>query len=293
MATPAGLTQELGSGAALSVDFVEQFGRRVNALQTVLGITRKITVANGSTFKTYGKSTTTLAESPDKGVVIPLSEVVLGEPTLHAIEWQKHRKAVALEDIQAYGFVRAIAMTDEALLRKLQANIKSTFYADLDSKPFMVEANSLQSAMALSWGAIKVLFEDEDAPLVTLAHPSTVAKYIGTADVTMQTEFGLTYLKNFLGHSTVIVDNNITADSIVTTPASNLVIVNADVAGGDIATAGFNFVMDDSGLIGVSHYINHEALRAETVTASGVKMFAERSDGIVRVNIVNDGTGEF
>ena len=47
----------------------------------------------------------------------------------------------------------------------------------------------------------------------------------------------------------------------------------------------FDFTTEELGLIGVTHDIQKQNLTAETIALSGVKLFAERLDGVVKVAI--------
>ena len=108
-----------------------------------------------------------------------------------------------------------------------------------------------------------------------------VADYLGTAQITVQTAFGLNYVENFLGIDIVVISPGITAKTFYVTAADNLILAYANVAGGEINRA-FDFVTDATGLIGVTHDINKQRLTAETITLSGLVLFAERLDGVVK-----------
>ena len=123
------LTRELGT--ALSIDYVEQFGKRLNSLFTLLGLHRVLPVPTGTVIKTY-KSTVTLDDTVvAPGAVIPLSQVKVEDGDTYTIAWDKKRKAVPAEDIQKYGFERAILRTDEKLLNSIQKGIRDGLLANL------------------------------------------------------------------------------------------------------------------------------------------------------------------
>jgi len=107
-----------------------------------------------------------------------------------------------------------------------------------------------------------------------------VANYLGTAQITVQTAFGLSYVENFLGMNIVVITPSVAAGTFYVTASDNLILAYANVAGGDISRA-FDFVTDATGIIGVTHDIDKQRLTAETITLSGVVLFAERLDGVV------------
>src|SRR5690625_4338547 len=117
------LTRDLGK--ALSIDFTERFGQRLNSLYDLLGIERQMPMAAGTLIKTYTSSVTLDGEEVEPGAVIPLSEVKLEDGPTQELTWDKKRKAVPMEDIQKYGFNRAITITDSKLINEVQKGVRT------------------------------------------------------------------------------------------------------------------------------------------------------------------------
>lgn len=270
---------------AQSIDFVENFGNSITSLLTMLGVQRKFPMAAGSVIKTYKSKVTLQNGEVAKGEIIPLSKVEMEEAEPIELAYSKHRKAVAVEDIQKYGFARAIAMTDEKLVRELQKEVRSNFFAQLGKGTTAVDGEGLQGALAQAWGNVQTKFEDDGAMTIAFVNPMDVSDYLAKANITIQNAFGLNYVENFLGVNIVIITPQVKAKTVYATAAENLCFAYPIVNGGEIAKAGFDFVTDETGIIGITHDINKERLTAETTTLSGGALFAERLDGIIKITI--------
>ena len=282
MAAENNLTEKFAK--AQSIDFVEQFGKSIKKLLEMLKIERRMTLPVGATIKTYSSKVTLDGTKVAKGDIIPLSKVETTEGDPIELAWDKKRKAVAIEDIQAYGFEQAVSKTDTELLRELQKEIKKNFFVQLAKGTTSVSGVGLQGAMAKAWGGVAGKFEDDDVTTIAFVNPTDVADYLATAQITVQTAFGLRYVENFLGVDVAIMSTSVPAKTLYATASDNLCLAQANMAGSEIAKA-FDFTTDETGIIGVTHDVNKQRLTAETVTASATVLFAERLDGIVKATI--------
>lgn len=275
---------------AQSIDFANQFGLQIGKLVDLLGVERKIPLNAGSTINTYTSSVTLDGTVVEKGAVIPLSEVKLepGDPI--TLTWDKKRKAVAVEDVQSYGFEQAIQRTDNQLLRELQKGIRGKLIDQLGDGTGTASGEGLQAALANAWGGVQTAFEDDEVKTIGFVNTMDVADYLGQAQITVQTAFGLNYVENFLGIDVVIITSLIDAGTFYATAADNLVLAYANISGGEIDKA-FDFIVDETGLIGVTHAINKQRLTAETITLSGLVLFAERLDGVIVGTITEPTAG--
>lgn len=272
------LTRNLG--AALSIDFTERFGQRFKTLYELLGIERKLPMAAGTVIKTYTSSVTLDGTEVEPGAVIPLSEVVLEDGPTQELSWDKKRKAVPMEDIQKYGFNRAITLTDSKLINEIQKGVRTKLLDQLATGTGEAEGDGLQATMAQAWAAVTAKFDEDDVEVISFINPFDAADYLGKANITTQTAFGMTYIQDFLNNKVVFMHGDIPKGTIYSTAADNLVIAYAIMNGGEIDKA-FDFTTDETGLIGVTHDINKQRLQAETITAYGIVLFAERIDGVV------------
>lgn len=282
MAKLENLTENLVK--AQSIDFAEVFGKKMTTLQQMLGIERKLPMPVGSVIKTYKSKVTLQDGNVEKGDLIPLSKVEMQEAEPIELAFNKHRKAVSAEDIQKFGFERAVSMTDNELVKELQKDIRTKFFTQLDTAKGKAKGTGLQGAIAQGWGSVQTIFEDDGVNTIVFVNPLDCADYLSTANITIQKEFGLNYVQNFLGADIAIITTSVKKGTLYATATDNLCLAYAKVAGGEINKA-FDFVTDSTGVIGVTKDVNVQRLTAETVTLSAIALFAERLDGVIKVTI--------
>ena len=271
------------------VDFVQQFTHAsLDKLVEVLGVTRKIPLMEGTTMYVYSM-TGELANNGavGEGEVIPLSKIEQTKTPIGEITLKKWRKAVTAEAIKKSGFQTAVTETDAKLLKLVQAGVRSDLFSFLNGTitgATTVVGAGLQAALAAAWGQIQVLFEDDTAEAVYFLNPLDVADYLGKAQVTMQTAFGMNYIENFLGLGTVILSSRITEGSFVATAKENLIMYYLTMSG-DVANA-FDLTADELGLVGISSgYQNKERAQIESLVMDGIQFLVEYAAGVVKGTI--------
>lgn len=271
------------------VDFSERFSSGIETLMKMLGVTRKIEKKAGEVLKVY-KVTGTL-ESGDvaEGEVIPLSKFSTSYEPIGEAKLNKWRKETTAEAISEKGYGQAVNDTNDKMLRLIQNGIRRSFVEFLGTGTGSASGVGLQAAMAQVWGQMQVLYEDTAVEVVYFLNPLDVADYLGKAQITTQTAFGMSYIQNFLGMGTAILAADVPKGKIYATAAENIILYYINVSGSDMAQA-FNLTSDATGLIGIHTGALYNNLTAETVAASGVGLFAEKIDGVV-VGTISAGTG--
>lgn len=262
------------------VDFTERFTTGIETLMKMLGVTRKIEKKAGEVLKVYKVTGTLASGTVAEGEIIPLSKYnttyePIGEATLN-----KWRKVTTAEAISAKGYGQAVNDTNNKMLKDIQKLIRTNFVTFLGTGTGKASGAGLQAAMAQVWGQMQVLFEDTAIETVYFLNPLDVADYLGTAQISTQTAFGMTYIENFLGMGTAILASDIPKGKIYATAAENIVLYYIPVTSADMAQA-FDLTADSTGLIGIHTGATYDNLSAETVAASGVGLFAEKLDGVV------------
>jgi hypothetical protein len=111
-------------------------------------------------------------------------------------------------------------------------------------------------------------------------NPLDVASYLGTAQISLQNAFGLTYVKDFLGLGTVILNSSVPKGKIYSTAKDNIVLYYIPVNGAGLDEA-FDFTSDATGLIGIHEEPDYTNMTATDIVTSGIVLFAERLDGVV------------
>ena len=107
-----------------------------------------------------------------------------------------------------------------------------------------------------------------------------VSDYLGKAEITVQTAFGMNYIENFLGLGTVFLNSSVPAGKYYATAKENVIMYYINVSNSDVARA-FNLTSDETGYIGISEFPDYTTARVEDLVMSGVTFFPERLDGIV------------
>ena len=270
---------------AREVDFVYQFTHNSLAkLIEVLGVTRKIPMMEGTTMYAYSTSGTLQNGAVTEGEIIPLSKYTTVKEAVGSITLKKWRKAVSAEAIKKSGYDAAVRETDAALLRDVQKGIRSDFFTLLNgtiSGSVSVTGDGLQQALAAAWGQLQVKFEDDSAEAVYFLNPLDVSNYLGTAQVTMQTAFGMNYIENFLGLGTVILTSRINAGTFLATAKQNIVMYYLTM-NGDVADA-FDLTADELGYVGIHSGIqNTERAQIESLVMDGIQFFVEYLAGVVK-----------
>jgi len=277
---------------AKSIDYAYRFGENFSKFIEALGITRQIPVQEGFTIKMYKAPKVELADGDvGEGELIPLSKVTPQEADTKEITLKKYRKVTTAEAIQRYGRDEAINMTDDALIREVQKGIRDYLFDSIKAHGTEQEnlnPGTLQGALASAWGALEVLFEDDEITAVAFVNPMDVATEIANKDITLESQFGLRYYVDVTG-TVVILNNTIPKGEVYATAADNLQVAYID-AGSD-AYKEFNMFTDEFGYIAIAHGQQLETMSVQTVLASGVLIFPERLDGMVKIDINDNGGG--
>lgn len=262
------------------VDFAERFSAGIDTLMKMLGVARKIEKKAGEVLKVY-KVTGTLADGTvAEGEIIPLSKYQTTYEPIGEAVLKKWRKVTTAEAISEKGYGQAVNDTNDKMLRQIQNGIRGQFVSFLGTGTGKADGATLQAAIAQAWGQMQVLYEDTAVQAVHFVNPLDIADYLATAQISVQTAFGFSYVENFLGMGTVILASDVPKGKVYTTAAENVVLYYIPVTSADMAQA-FNLTADSTGLIGIHTGPAYDNLTAETVAASGVGLFAEKLDGIV------------
>lgn len=265
---------------AQSIDFVEKFTGGITKLQEMLGLTRRTPMPNGSLIKTYTNTVTLADGKVAEGELIPLSKVESKLAKTYELEYLKYRRSVSAEAIQKHGFTIAVSDADNRLMRKIQSDIRKRFAEFLATGTGTAEGDTLQAVVSNAWGKLQVLFEDDSAGgVIVLVNPMDVANYLGTAGLTTQQAFGMTYFQAFMDVS-MLTNASVPQGTIYATVADNLNIAYPVISGGELGKA-FNFTTDATGLVGITHGAKNDNLTYESIILTGLTIFAERLDGVV------------
>lgn len=261
-------------------DFNLQFTGNLQKLTEALGVTRKIAVQEGATLKMLKVTGTLQSGTVAEGELIPLSKYTTDEVAVGEVKLNKWRKGTTAEAILKGGYDQAVGATTDKMVKDIQKTIRGDLFNFMKTGTGTATGATLQAALANGWGKLAVLFEDDAVETVFFLNPMDVAAYLGTAQVDMQTLFGMNYIKNFLGLGDVFLNSSVPAGKYYATAKENIVLYYVNVGAGDIRSA-FGLTTDETGYIGINEYADKDTARVIDLVMSGVTFFPERKDGIV------------
>ena len=276
---------------AREIDFVTRFNDNWDALRDIMGIMRPIRKAPGSTLISYTADVTLEDGNVDPGHVIPYSKATITQVKKGDLTIQKYAKAVPIEDVNKYGAAIAVEKSDDAFLTKLQNVVLTKFYAFLKTGTLGtgVSASTWQDALAKAQGEVLNKFatmQKDVTAVVGFANILDAYDYLGAADITVQTQFGMTYIKDFLGYSTLFLlpATQIERGTVIATPVENIDLYYIDPSDSEFARLGLSYTTQgETNLIGFHAQGNYSTAVGESYALMGMALWAEYLDGIAKI----------
>jgi hypothetical protein len=268
------------------IDFVTRFNSNWDALRNILGIMRPIKKAPGTTLRTYTASVTLQPGTVAEGDEIPYSLASVTEAGKADITIEKYAKAVTVESVAKYGAEIAVEKTDDAFLNELQSNVLTRFYTFLNTGALTLTASTWQDALARAKGAVLNRFatmRKTVTDVVGFANINDAYAYMGAAPLSVQTQFGISYVKNFLGYSTLFLcpDVDIAQGKVIALPVENIDLYYIDPSDSDFAKLGLEYtVQGETNLIGFHVEGKYSHAVGECYALMGMALWAEYLDGI-------------
>lgn len=288
------------SVTAREVDFVTRFNDNWDALRTILGIMRPIRKTPGTQLISYTADVTLEDGDVDPGNVIPYSKATITQATKADLTIKKYAKAVPIEDVDKYGAEIAVEKSDDAFLTKLQNVVLGDFYTFLNTGSLTGTATTWQAALAKAQGEVLNKFAGmakDVTSVVGFANVLDAYDYLGAADITVQTQFGINYVKDFMGYSTLFLlpatvsgNTAIARNTVIATPVENIDLYYADPGDSEFARLGLNYtVQGETNLIGFHAQGNYSTAVGESYAIMGMKLWAEYLDGIAKITVSPGG----
>lgn len=274
-----------------NIDFVTRFGLNWQALMDILGIMRPIKKTPGAVIKSKRARVTLNNGNVTEGDVIPLSEAFVEEIPYVEMRLDKYKKQVTAEAINEHGYNDAVAMTDEAFLYELQDLVFGRACTYLNSGELGYAASTWQMALAMAKGLVLNKWKKMSrnvTEVVGFANILDLYEYLGGANVTIQTQFGLNYVQNFMGYRTLILlsDDEIARGRVIATPVENIVLYYVDPSDSDFARADLIYITDGvTNLIGFATKGDYDRAASNCYALMGMVLFAEYIDGIAVADV--------
>lgn len=284
------------SVTAREVDFVTRFNDNWDALRNIMGIMRPIRKAPGTSLISYTADVALEDGDVGAGEVIPYSKATITQATKDDLSIKKYAKAVPIEDVDKYGAEIAVEKSDDAFLTKLQNVVLGDFYTFLNTGSLTGTAATWQAALAKAQGEVLNKFAGmakDVTSVVGFANILDAYDYLGAADISVQTQFGLNYVKDFMGYSTLFLlpttvsgNNAIARNTVIATPVENIDLYYADPGDSEFARLGLNYtVQGETNLIGFHAQGNYSTAVGESYAIMGMKLWAEYLDGIAKITV--------
>ena len=279
---------------ARELDFVTRFGDSWQALQEVLGIMNPVRKQPGTKLVTYTASVTLQSGAVPEGAVIPYSKATVVQANTADITLEKYAKAVTIEDVNKYGAAIAVQKTDDAFLNELQGNVMDNFYDTLenDSSALTETVTTFQMAVAMAIGKVRDKFKrlrKNHGNVVVFVNTLDAYRYLGVANLSVQTAFGIDYVKNFMGADTMILSSEIAEGKVIATPVDNMVLYYIDPADSEFSQLGLNYTTDgENNLIGFHANGNYTTAVGESFALLGMVLWFEYADGVSIITIDPD-----
>ena len=283
------------STTARIITFLTRFNEDWAGLRQLYGIMRPIRRAPGSVLKSKYAELTLQSGTVAEGDLIPLSKATVSEKDYATITIEKFAKSVSLETIDAHGYEDSILRTDQEFRRKLMAKVQNAFFSYLQTGTLFSTSSGFQAAVAEAEGLVRNKWDNMDRGLTEIvgwANTMDAYRYIGASTLTTQSEFGVTYLKNFVGMSRLFLSSKIPAGMVFATPVENIALYYVDPADSQFTRAGLNYasISDVPGvdsnvqnLVGFHAEADYTRATANIYAIMGMVLFAEYLDGIASV----------
>ena len=270
---------------AREMDFVSRFESNWQALLEILGVMRPVRKTPGTRL-VASKATIDLQSGVvPEGDEVPLSQATIEPVYYEDLTLEKFRKRVTAESVNKFGVAIAVQKTDDAFLNELQSNVMDRFYAFAQTGTLTGEETTFQMAVSMAVTKVKDKFKKMHlnySNIVAFVNTVDVGRYLGAAEISMQTQNGIEYFKNFLGANTVIVTSEIPEGKVIAIPADNIVLYYIDPSEGDFAELGLEYTTGagETNLIGIHKEGVYGRVSGDTHALMGMTLFAEYLDAI-------------
>ena len=283
------------SVTAREIDFVTRFSDNWDALRNIMGIMRPIRKAPGTQLISYTADVTLESGDVKPGDVIPYSKATITQAAKGDLEIKKYAKAVPIEDVNKYGAAIAVEKSDDAFLTKLQNEVLSKFYTFLNTGSLTGTATTWQAALSKAQGEVLNKFasmQKEVTDVVGFANILDAYDYLASAEITVQTRFGIQYVKDFMGYSTLFLlpASRVARNTVIATPVENIDLYYIDPSDSDFAKLGLNYTTQgETNLIGFHAQGNYSTAVGESYALMGMTLWAEYLNGIAKITISGAG----
>lgn len=297
MAVKANLTKAANiSVNAREQDFVTVFSDSWEALRNILNIMRPIRKTPGTKLVSSKATVTLQSGTVAEGDEIPFSQANVVPVAYADVDIKKYAKGVSIEAVTKYGAEIAVEKTDEAFRNELQKVVLNDFYTFLKTGTLTSKETTFQMALAMAKANVINKFNQmrkNVTEIIGFCNVLDAYKYLGAANISVQTSFGLSYVKDFLGYSTLFLlsDPDIPRNKIIAVPVENIDLYYIDPSDSDFARLGLDYtVQGETNLIGFHVEGDYTRATGSCFALMGMKLWAEYLDGIAVSEVEASGS---
>ena len=271
--------------------FVTRFAKNYNGLLTLMGVTRKIQKQPGTVLKVKEASVSLESGAVAGGVEVTPSTANVTERIIGEMKLMKYAKETTAEAIVEHGYNDAVAMTDAATIDAILMLIKKKYTDFIKTGTLTGVSTTFQDALAKARGLVLNKFgvmARSVTEVVGFVNIMDAYAYLGAANISTQTQFGMTYIENFLGYRRVFLmsDAELERNKIIALPVENIISYYVNPGVSDLARSGLGYATDGiTNLIGVHTEGKYGNVTTRLNCIYGLELLAEFIDGIAVVTI--------
>ena len=277
------------SATARAIDFVSRFQANWEGLLEILNVSRPIEKAPGTILKAYNASIVLNTSPVAEGDEIPYSLASVTPAAITDVTLKKYAKGVTIEAITQYGAELAVRKTDEAMINEIQEGIISDWYTFAQTGSLTGTADTFQMGVAKAVGMVRNKFKSirrSVGTVVAFVNMLDAYEYLGAAGLTIQNQFGMTYIENFMGVDRLILSSDLPQGTIIATPAENICVYYVNPGNADYAAGGLEYTtVGVTPMIGAHINGNYSHAVGELFAICGMSIWAEFLDGIAVISV--------
>ena len=277
------------SATARAIDFVSRFQANWEGLLEILNVSRPIEKAPGTILKAYNASIVLNTSPVAEGDEIPYSLASVSPAAITDVTLKKYAKGVTIEAITQYGAELAVRKTDEAMINEIQEGIISDWYTFAQTGSLTGTADTFQMGVAKAVGMVRNKFKSirrSVGTVVAFVNMLDAYEYLGAAGLTIQNQFGMTYIENFMGVDRLILSSDLPQGTIIATPAENICVYYVNPGNADYAAGGLEYTtVGVTPMIGAHINGNYSHAVGELFAICGMSIWAEFLDGIAVITV--------
>lgn len=270
------------------IDFVSRFQRNWESLQELLGISRPIRKTPGTKLAAYNATVALQDGAVAEGDEIPYSLATVAPVAFTDLVINKYAKGTSIEAVNTYGAEIAVQKTDDAFLNEITGKILENFITALGTGTLTDNAATFQAAVALAIGKVRDAFKKmhrDYGEVVVFVNTLDAYAYLGQANITIQNDFGIEYVENFMG-ARLILSSDIEQGKVIATPRDNLVLYYVDPSDAQFERLGLDYtVVGPTSLIGAHVNGRYSHAVGEMYAVVGMTLWFEYVNGVAVISI--------